>query len=70
MSGRAFNMETRIDEDFKLLNTNIEKSLLLMNDLEHTNNSFNSKLKNLLAFFQKRKLRKIMFRSLTTKRKL
>lgn len=52
-------MDTQMYEEFKLLNTNIEKSIILMNDLENINNSFNSKTKGLLAFIQRRKLRKM-----------
>ncbi len=40
-------MDTQMYEEFKLLNTNIEKSVILMNDLEFMNNNINSKEKRL-----------------------
>lgn len=46
-------------EEFKLLNTNIEKSILLMNDLDLINSDFNSKSKSLVTFIQKRNLKKM-----------
>ncbi|MCT7529165.1 hypothetical protein N5T79_08400 [Aliarcobacter cryaerophilus] len=46
-------------EDFKLLNTNIEKSVILMNDLEFMNNNINSKENRLHIFIKKRKLKKM-----------
>lgn len=45
-------------EDFKLLNTNIEKSVILMNDLEFMNNNINSKENRLHIFIKRRKLKK------------
>ncbi|MCG3677509.1 MULTISPECIES: hypothetical protein [Aliarcobacter] len=46
-------------EDFKLLNTNIEKSVILMNDLEFMNNNINSKENRLHIFIKRRKLKKM-----------
>lgn len=46
-------------EDFKLLNTNIEKSVILMNDLEFMNNNINSKENRLHIFSKRRKLKKM-----------
>ncbi|MCT7520739.1 hypothetical protein [Aliarcobacter cryaerophilus] len=46
-------------EDFKLLNTNIEKSVILMNDLEFMNNNINSKENRLHKFIKRRKLKKM-----------
>ena len=48
-----------MDEDFKLLNTNIEKSVILMNDLEFMNNNINSKENRLHIFIKRRKLKKM-----------
>lgn len=45
-------------EDFKLLNTNIEKSVILMSDLEFMNNNINSKENRLHIFIKRRKLKK------------
>ncbi len=46
-------------EDFKLLNTNIEKSVILMSDLEFMNNNINSKENRLHIFIKRRKLKKM-----------
>ena len=46
-------------EDFKLLNTKIEKSVILMNDLEFMNNNINSKENRLHIFIKRRKLKKM-----------
>ncbi len=46
-------------EDFKLLNRNIEKSVILMNDLEFMNNNINSKENRLHIFIKRRKLKKM-----------
>ncbi|WP_066345736.1 hypothetical protein [Aliarcobacter cryaerophilus] len=46
-------------EEFKLLNTNIEKSVILMNDLEFMNNNINSKENRLHIFIKRRKLKKM-----------
>ncbi|MGJ0460892.1 hypothetical protein NG790_06285 [Aliarcobacter cryaerophilus] len=46
-------------ENFKLLNTNIEKSVILMNDLEFMNNNINSKENRLHIFIKRRKLKKM-----------
>ena len=46
-------------EDFKLLNTNIKKSVILMNDLEFMNNNINSKENRLHIFIKRRKLKKM-----------
>lgn len=42
-----------------LLNTNIEKSVILMNDLEFMNNNINSKENRLHIFIKRRKLKKM-----------
>lgn len=47
-------------EDFKLLNTNIEKSVILMSDLEFMNNNINSKENRLHIFIKRRKLKKML----------
>ena len=46
-------------EYFKLLNTNIEKSVILMSDLEFMNNNINSKENRLHIFIKRRKLKKM-----------
>lgn len=45
-------------EDFKLLNTNIEKSVILMNDLEFMNNNINSKENRLHIFIKEKETKK------------